>query len=133
MHGSHRHDAPARAYDSPVVSDYGDLRTITASLHPLVGAADLSFSSPGATPGGTVTDYGGVGGAEGSGGVSDPGGGGGSVGGAGSGVGAGGGGGGGAPDGRLPFTGLAVGAVAGAGSALAAGGAALRRRFRKRS
>ena len=106
-------------YRPPEITDYGDLRAITATFDRVVGVAatDLSFSSP--TP-----PYGPGGSAAGGGGF-DPGDSGGGAAGAGGG-GAGGGG------GSLPFTGLAVGAIAAVGSGLAAGGAALRRRLRRR-
>jgi hypothetical protein len=118
MHGSRRQ------YESPLVRDYGDLRGITASLHPLVGAggSDLAFSTPWPhDPGSGPQNASG-----GSGGVADSGGGGGSGGGGPSGGGGGGGGG-----GSLPFTGLVVGAVAAAGSGLTAAGTLLRRFVRR--
>jgi hypothetical protein len=129
------------AYAPPRVSDYGDLVQITAAVHLLMGASDmsdLSFSAPlapgasgepgagndGAGEVGTITQV--VGGSDsspgsGSGGL--PGTGGGGVGSGGGGSGAGGG---------LPFTGLAAGAVAGVGAGMAAAGAALRRASRRR-
>jgi hypothetical protein len=117
MHGLHPE------YQPPHVSDYGDLRGITASYHPLVssGGADLSFSPPGphSTPGDGEIAV--LGRRSSSGG--DPSGSGGS-----SPTGSSGGGGGG-----LPFTGLAIGAVAAAGSGLTAAGALLRRVARRRA
>jgi alkaline phosphatase len=112
-----------RQYESPVVRDYGDLRGITASLHPLVGAGgtDLSFSTPSPhnpVGGGPQNATGGTGG------VADSGGG--SSGGGSSGGGSGGGGG-----GSLPFTGLIVGAIAAAGSGLTAAGALLSKLARR--
>ena len=123
MHG------PQRRYWPPHVIDYGDLRTITASLHAPIaaGATDLSFSSPHAPGGGYAGGGGaydpsgsGVGGAAASGGGGS--GGGGSGGGAGGGHG-----------GSLPFTGLAVGAVTAVGAGLTAAGGALRRLVRRRA
>ena len=112
-----------RNYQPPEITDYGDLRAITATFDRVVGVAatDLSFSSPTPPygPGGTAAGGGGF----------DPGdSGGGTAGAGGGGAGSGGGGGG----GNLPFTGLAIGAIAAVGSGLAAGGAALRRLVRRR-
>jgi hypothetical protein len=125
MHGLHPHYAP------PTVADYGDLLTMTATVHPIFGvktAQDLSFSS-GHAPSGVHGELqvGGVG----TSGGSDPGGG---VAGASSGGGSGGGGsgGGGGGGGHLPFTGLVVGLVAGVGSGLVVAGDALRRTLRRR-
>jgi hypothetical protein len=113
-------------YESPLVVDYGDLRDITVSFHPLVGAgsADLSFSvvAPTHPGGGGDVDPGSV--ASGSGGGVA-----GAAASGGGGKGAGGGGGG----GSLPFTGLAVGAVAAIGSGLTAAGTLLRRFTRRRT
>jgi hypothetical protein len=143
MHGS------GRRYCPPEVLDYGDLATITAAGHALLGVAtspDLSFSSAaaptagGSLGAGTSGKGGGHGGLDalaggpgaGVGGTADAapvGGGptGGSSGGGGSGGHGGGGG------GELPFTGLAAGALAAVGSALAVAGGALRRRVRRRA
>lgn len=43
---------PQGHYASPRVLDYGDLREITESLYPLMGVADLGFSSPDQSPNG---------------------------------------------------------------------------------
>jgi hypothetical protein len=132
-------------YAPPRVVDYGTLVEITAAVHLLMGAtdiSDLSFSGPlipgggGETAGGTSSgsgggEYGilngsGGGGSDPSSGVGSGGGGGGA---SGSGSGGGGGGGGG---GHLPFTGFAAGAAVAIGSGLTAAGAALRRAARRR-
>jgi hypothetical protein len=142
-------------YASPEVTDYGSLVEITASVHLLMGAADMSDLSFSAahTPGGggqgiDIVNSGGDKSPVGAGEVvpgggpsasagnlsatgSGPAGGGGEVavpgGGSAGGSGSGGGGG-----GQLPFTGFAAGAAAAVGSALAASGAALRRASRTR-
>ncbi len=112
-----------RTYRSPEITDYGDLREITATFDRVIGiaATDLSFSSPAPPygPGGTAAGGGGFDPGDSGGGAAAGGGGGGTGGGAGGG------------GGSLPFTGLAVGAIAAVGSGLAAGGAALRRRLRR--
>jgi hypothetical protein len=132
-------------YAPPRVVDYGTLVEITAAVHLLMGAtdiSDLSFSGPlipgagGEAAGGSGSgsggggEYGtltssGSGGSDPSSGVGSGGGGGAS----GSGSGGGGGGGGG---GHLPFTGFAAGAAVAIGSGLTAAGAALRRAARRR-
>jgi hypothetical protein len=123
MHGLHPQYAP------PTVADYGDLLTLTATVHPIFGvrpAQDLSFSQ-GDAPTGVHGELqlGGVG----TSGGSDPGAG---VAGASSGGGSGGGSGSGGGGGHLPFTGLVVGVVAGVGSGLVVAGDALRRTLRRR-
>jgi hypothetical protein len=122
-----RHGSQHR-YESPRVSDYGDLWQMTATFHPLLGAAgvqELSFSSP-YDPGEYSGDIGGVQQNGGQNAVSS----GGASGGGGSGGGTGGGSGGGG--GKLPFTGLAVALVAGAGAGLVGAGDALRRATRRK-
>jgi hypothetical protein len=130
-------------YAPPRVVDYGTLVEITAAVHLLMGAtdiSDLSFSGPlipgagGEAAGGTSSGSGGgeYGILSGSGsGGSDPSSGVGSGGGGASGSGSGGGGGGGG-GGHLPFTGFAAGAAVAIGSGLTAAGAALRRAARRR-
>jgi hypothetical protein len=114
-------------YAAPEVTDYGNLVEITAAVHLLVGAADisdLSFSGY-VAPGGSG-ELGGVTETSATGaGDSSPGSGGdaGATAGGSQGGSSGSSGGG----GQLPFTGFAAGAAAAIGSALAAGGAALRR------
>jgi hypothetical protein len=112
-------------YLPPAITDYGDLRAMTAMSHPLFGhvaaASDLSFSEPHA---GAVAGEG----ASSSGQAPSGGGGAGGAAGVAAGGGAGGGGGGGE---KLPFTGLAVGVVAAVGSALGLAGATLRRALRR--
>lgn len=111
-------------YAAPEVTDYGNLVEITAAVHVLMGASDvsdLSFSGS-LTPGaggqlGTVAQSSPTGAQETS--TGDSGDlAGGSHGGSGGSSGGG---------SQLPFTGFAAGAAAAIGSALAAGGAALRR------
>src|SRR2546423_12856544 len=96
------------AYLPPAITDYGDLRAMTAVTHPLLGhvagGADMSFSAPAGAVGGVSGEGGNLG--HGTGGVSShsgPGAGGALGGGGAGGGGSGGGGGGG---GKLPFTGL---------------------------
>jgi hypothetical protein len=116
-------------YERPTVSDYGDLWSLTATFHPLLGQAgtsELSFSSPydpgninpGDESGGNVQN------ASGSGGVGSGGGSGGAAGGGGGGAGGGG--------EKLPFTGLATALVAAVGAGLVTAGDALRRAVRRR-
>lgn len=132
MHGSQR------PYQLPRVTDYGDLWTLTATAHPVLGVAasqDMSFSSATSGPGSGVLPLSASNGGAGSSGSGPAGAAQGfSAGGSGTGGAHGGGAGGGGHGngGTLPFTGLAVGAVAAAGTGLAAAGSALRRITRRR-
>ena len=145
-------DAHTR-YCPPAVTDYGDLVSLTAASHLLLGQAgvsDLTFSPAVGNPGvpdagsdpgtgnGTSmptadpVDFGGDSGA-GGGGEGGDGGDGGSGGGGSSGGGSAGGaaGAGAAGGGSLPFTGMAVAAASAVGGALVATGTALRRFARR--